>query len=327
MLTTKNLAEDYKSVPSTFIFEYYCRLPERLTGQDVCIKSLFNSKDRDPSMYIYYSDAKEDYRFKDFSSGLSGTAIDLVMQLKKLPFHEAVTLILEDYNNYVSKHGSSYQIGEFERQSKFKVTDYVKRSWNTNDQKQWTPYNIGSRLLEEHYVAPLKQYTMSKEENGELKSFTVTGDFLYGYFTKSGELYKIYQPKNKEKKFIKVKNYIQGSEQLQDYEYLVIISSLKDIMSVKSLNLKVDLIAPDSENSMIPPELMKHYLKKYKKVLVLFDNDEAGIAAMKRYREEYKTPAVLLTLAKDPSDAIKAHGPKKVTEKLVPLIDSRICEL
>ncbi len=46
-----------------------------------------------------------------------------------------------------------------------------------------------------------------------------------------GTLYKIYQPKVQKKKFIKVTDYIQGSDQLAGHNHLVITSSLKDILS------------------------------------------------------------------------------------------------
>jgi len=325
MLSTKNIVTDYKEIPQTFIFEYYCQLKEKLKGQDVRISSVFNSKDNDPSMFIYYDKQKEAYKFKDFSTGYYGSEIDLVKLMKNVTFAQAISIIVRDYNDYVLKHGTAYITAEYEEHSKFQVTNYSTRSWTTNDRDQWVPYNIGSSLLQKYHVIPLEFYEMSKEENGSVHSFRITGDFIYGYFTKEGELYKIYQPKNRERKFIKVRNFIQGSDQLGKHDYLVITSSLKDIMAIESMELKVDLVAPDSENSMIPEDDMKRYLKQYKRVIVLFDNDDAGIKAMKKYRDIYQTPLILLTLDKDPSDAVKNHGVSRVKEQLVPLINSRIC--
>jgi hypothetical protein len=327
MLSTKNLVNDFKDVPHTWIFEHYCKLREKLKGQDVMIRSPFNTKDHTPSFHIFWSTIKGKYLYHDFSTGNKGDAMDMIKALNQLPFSRAAQLIVDDYNQYGLQHKTGYAAEEFKEHERYKVTSLTKRKWNTLDQQFWTQFNIGSRLLEKHCVFPLESYVMSKMEDGVEKSITITGDYLYGYFTKTGELYKIYQPKTRDRKFIKVKNYIQGSEQLSDNDFLLITSSLKDIMSIKSLNLRIDLVAPDSENTMIPKEIMQKWRKKYKRIIVLFDNDEAGIKSMRKYREEYQTPALLLTLSKDPSDAVRDHGPRKVQERLVPLIDQSICVL
>lgn len=327
MLTTKNIIVDYTEVPVPWIFEYFCNLPEKLSGQDIKINSIFNKKDRTPSMSIFFSKTKNQYWFKDFSTGLGGNAVGLVMELKSYDFHQATDFIIKEYEKFLVTNKGSYISAGFKEHSKYKVSSYVKRSWNSDDQKFWTPFNIGTSILNEYFVAPLESYIMSKTEDDVLKEVVISSKYLYGYFTKDGELYKIYQPKVKDKKFIKVMDYIQGWEQLHNYDYLLITSSLKDIMSLKSMNLYIDLAAPESENSLISAEIMEQWQKQYKCILVLFDNDEAGIKAMKKYRDLYHTPAVLLTLAKDPSDALRDHGVQKVKERLIPLINNKIYEL
>lgn len=331
MITTKNLVTNYKEIDSRWIFEKYCNLKEKLRGQDIKIHSIFNSKDKTPSMCIYVDKNKDEnvYKFKDFSTGLSGSAIDLVKYLKNYTFHQAVELVVGQYNDDVlSGRINTYDpnnVDDFKEHSKYQVTHHVIRGWNTKDQYLWTQYYIGSEFLNEYCVRPLEYYKMSKIQDGEVHEIIIRGDYIYGYFTKSGELYKIYQPKNKERKFIKVKQYIQGSDQLKGHDYLLITSGIKDTGSLKYLKLNLDMISPDSENTMIPKTQMKIYEKKYKKILVMFDNDEAGIKAMKKYREVYNTPCILLTMGKDAAESLKIHGPNKVKERLVPLINNQIC--
>jgi len=67
MISIENLIE-YIHIPDEWIFEKYLNLPQ-LNGQYIKMKSLFNSGDNDPSMFIYYDTGKGTYRFKDFSSG------------------------------------------------------------------------------------------------------------------------------------------------------------------------------------------------------------------------------------------------------------------
>ena len=44
---------DINKIPSYWIFEYYLNLPEKLTGQDIKIKSIWNTAEKTPSMSIY----------------------------------------------------------------------------------------------------------------------------------------------------------------------------------------------------------------------------------------------------------------------------------
>lgn len=326
MISTKNLVNNCKAVPSTWIFQHYCKIKEKLIGQDIKIRSIFNPKDKTPSMAVYFDTKTEEYRFKDFSTGKGGSGIDLVKELKGVDYRVAVMSITEDYNAFILHNNGGYNVDDFKVLNKYQVTDHKLRSWNTADQYLWTQFYIGSKLLNEHFVRPFSSYTMTKEENGEVQTVVINGDYIYGFFTKEGILYKIYQPKLKEKKYIKVQHYIQGTDQLKGYDYLAITSGLKDIMSLKSMKLQIDYIAPDSENTMLPKELIAKYLKTYKKVFVLFDNDEAGIKAMKKYRDEYGLTCILLNMANDPAECLKAHGPVRVIQKLVPMINQHICE-
>lgn len=325
MFKTKNLVHDIKDVPVTWIFETYCKLKEKLTGQDVKIKSLFNPKEKTPSMCVYFDKTKDTYKYKDFSSGKGGSAVDLVKDLKELTFHKACQHIVECYNDYVLHNNGSYNVKEFKQASKYKVKSYIFRPWNTSDQYYWTQFNIGTRLLEEYCVRPLENYTLEKELDGKIDTLVIYSNYLYGYFKKDGSLYKIYQPKTLDKKFIKVQDHIQGSEQLKGSKYLVITSSLKDIMALKSLKIDMDVIAPDSENSFIRKELMQEYIKSYKKVIVLFDYDDAGIAAMDKYKTLYpEIGTTILPMSKDPSDSIKDFGAKEVFLRLIPILDKKL---
>jgi len=56
----------------------------------------------------------------------------------------------------------------------------------------------------------------------------------------------------------------------------------------------------------------------------LFDNDEAGIRSMKRYKEKYNFDYVILDMEKDLSDSIKAHGLTTTRAVLLPLLKKLI---
>jgi hypothetical protein len=82
----------------------------------------------------------------------------------------------------------------------------------------------------------------------------------------------------------------------------------------------IEAIAPDSENSMIPENIISQLKSKYKNVCVIFDNDDPGIKSMQRYKERYGLNYVILDMEKDLSDSVAMYGVIKVKEHLHPLL-------
>lgn len=327
MIRTKILTSSFDEIPTSWPFEYYLHLPEKLYGQNLKMKSIFNPKDKNPSFCIYFDSKANKYKFKDFSTGHQGDCVNLVCILFNLKSRsESYTKIIEDYNQYILNNGE-IEIREFKEQSKYKVTEFVSRSWNILDEKFWSNFHISSKILEKYNVYPLELYKMVKNiDNEEVKELIISGNYIYGYFRKDGSLYKVYQPKIKDTKFIKVKDYTQGLDQLtMTKDYLVICSSLKDLMAFEKLNFKnAEAIAPDSENTLIVEHVITSFKNKYKNVCTLFDNDEAGIKAMKKYEDRYGLPYVILDMSKDLSDSIRDHGINKVRETLMPLLSNKL---
>jgi len=317
-----NLITDINSVPREWVFEYYLNLKERLTGQDVKILSIFNAKDKVPSMFVYFDTTTGAYKFKDFSSGYCGSHVSLVMNMFNLTYQHAVNKIIGDYVEF-RKNNTTFSESTIVVHDKYKVVDYEIRHWTNLDEAYWSRYKIGSKLLEHYNVAPLEFFKMEKTEiDGTLTSMNFSRKYVYGYFRSDGSLYKIYMPKITDKKFIKVQNYIQGSDQLSlKTNKLLITSSLKDLMCFVKLGFSnIDVIAPDSENSMLTELQVNRLKQKYKTICVLFDNDEPGIASMEKYRDKYGFEGILLPMEKDLSDSVAMHGLIKVKEALEPLI-------
>ena len=318
MISTKHLVTDIKEVPTSWVFEHYGKLEQVLNGQTVVIHSLFKSE-RTPSMKIFLTPSDNVYFFKDFSTGKSGGHIKFVMELHSISSSLAINWILHDYNQYLMCGGSPHNCREVIPKSGFRVTDFELRGWNQSDKDFWTKFNIGTSILEEYNVKPLESFRMQKPTEDRIDSIRIERVRIYGYFKKDGTLYKIYQPGAK-KKFINVQTVLQGEDQLRGYPNLLICSSLKDIMAVRSLKLKVDLVAPDSETQLIKLDKLEELKSRYQ-VAVMFDNDQAGIEGMIKYREILGVEPLLLPLDKDISDSIAARGPLEVTQRLVPLLD------
>jgi hypothetical protein len=304
-------------VPYEWLFEKLLNLSEKLTGQSVSIKSIFNPEDTNPSMIIYLCNKINKYKFKDFSSGNGGDAVDLVQILfnlntRKEAFIKAEELYSQDDYAYIDNR----EIVKIEKA----ITEYSIRKWNTNDQQFWTDYHIGSKELEYYCIRPLESYTFTIKQGEEIKTRRFTNAFSYGFFRRNGKLYKIYNPKNKVGKFVKVKNYIQGHDQLKfKGQWLIILASLKDLMAFRKLGFpNIECIAPDSENTMLTKKQIEFYKKRYKIVTVLFDNDAAGINSAEKYKEEYGLPYTICNVEKDIAECVKQHGLENTKMFLIP---------
>jgi len=319
MISTKNLVTKIQDIPSYWVFQHYLNLHQNLVGQDLKIRSLFNPGEKTPSFCIYVDKSVMQYKFKDFSTGKNGSKVDLVMYLFNLNFGNAMQKIVNDYNKVII-NGDFKKI-TLEPEVKWKI-DYVKtRNWIQNDADFWLQFNIGSSLLKEYNVKPLEYYTMVKEKEDSIETMSFEKKNTYGYFNKDQELIKIYQPYRKKQKFYKVKDYLEGFDQLKyKQSYLVICSSLKDAMCLKSFNYKLEVIAPSSENIILKPYIINNLKIKYKKIIALFDNDDAGKKAIKTYKEKYSINGTSLPLSKDISDSFKDHGFSKVNMLLKPLL-------
>jgi hypothetical protein len=324
MISTANVQRKIQDIPSPWIFQYYCQINEHLAGQELKITSVFKPTERTPSMVLYWDETGSRYKFNDFSTGRKGDAIDLVKLLYGLDNKDATIRILNDYQNFVNNRGQ-FSSGEIKISQKYKVTEHSVRFWDSNDAKFWPQFNIGSNLLDYYNVRPLQQYIMTKPDDGH--QIIISKPYIYGYFKADGTLYKIYQPYNKDRKFIKVvSGYVQGSEQHgKDNPYLLLTSSLKDTMGIRSLGLeRLDMDSPDSENNMLDELYIQTAKAKYKQILTLFDSDSAGIDAMKSYEEKYGFTPVYFTMAKDPTDGIKKYGALPVRDNLVIKINSKL---
>lgn len=327
MFSLNNFVCDIKDVPSDWIFEHYLELQDLLKGQSVRINSVFNPHDKTPSMYLYYNQEKSQYRFKCFSTGRGGSAVDLMMHLWKADYVTAVNTIIKDYSVY--KKSGHISVKKDFNNVHWIVSDYTTRDWNTHDAKFWLQFNIGSDVLNAYNVVPIASYTMCKKINDTFtdEMFTVAKENVYGYFNNNHELYKLYQPLKLDKKFLKLGDCIQGLEQLENKRFLVITSSLKDCMAIKSIpKLNIDVVAPDSENSKLSDKQINKFKTQYEAVVTYMDSDKAGIDSMQYYLNKFNIPFCYIPLEKDFSDMIKFHGVKKAAYEFIPVLDKAIAK-
>jgi len=322
MIQTIRYNSENFPIPSGKIFEKILNLEESLDGQEARVPSIFNPADTNPSMTIFIG--KEGfYRFMDFSSGKYGDAADIVMFLYDIKDRQQAFMKIKEL---FKDDNFDYTLPQYEKPIK-KITDYTIRKWIGMDEKFWFKYGVSGKLLKEYNVKPLEDYTMTITKGQEVNDFKFQKAIAYGYFDKHGSLYKIYNPNNKETKYIKVEEYIQGMDQINpdENQCLIIAAGLKDIMAFKALKFKgIDCIAPDSENVDIPEECLNELKKKYKYIFTMFDNDVAGMKSMKSYKEKFGIQYIYFNVEKDIADCVKEHGLINTKLFLKPLIKDAI---
>ena len=323
-LRTKNIITQFNEVDEEWCFQFYLGLTEKLEGQPVEMLTPFK-EERTPSFFLF---CEKRYFFKCYSTNNGGDIYDLVRLMFKYPNKAiAVSRVFWDYENYLNASGQEYKLNDYSGTSyrehkRFHVESYEMRGWNNIDAQFWGKYFVGSSLLEQYFISPLKLVQLAKTENGVESRAKLERPLLYGYFRKTGDLYKIYQPGNSIK-YIKVADYIQGTEQLSlNRPNLLITKSLKDIVGFRGLGIEEwDVIAPESENALIPADYMEVYKKRYKNIKTLFDNDEAGERAKLLYKEVYGLGFLDFNLGqKDLTDSLEVNGKEKVKQLLITLL-------
>ena len=323
-LRTKNIITQFNEVDEEWCFQFYLGFTEKLEGQPVEMLTPFK-EERTPSFFLF---CEKRYFFKCYSTNNGGDIYDLVRLMFKYPNKAiAVSRVFWDYENYLNASGQEYKLNDYSGTSyrehkRFHVESYEMRGWNNIDAQFWGKYFVGSSLLEQYFISPLKLVQLAKTENGVESRAKLERPLLYGYFRKTGDLYKIYQPGNSIK-YIKVADYIQGTEQLSlNRPNLLITKSLKDIVGFRGLGIEEwDVIAPESENALIPADYMEVYKKRYKNIKTLFDNDEAGERAKLLYKEVYGLGFLDFNLGqKDLTDSLEVNGKEKVKQLLITLL-------
>lgn len=331
-------------IGSNKLFEIILKLEEPLSGQSVKISSPF-SDDNTPSFLIFYSDKGLDdyYRFKCFSSGKSGDAIDLFMEFygKKYQLEDrqdAYYKILEIVNNNakLEKYVNDKSSKPIEKETK-EIKEYqIRKVWTKRQADFWREHGCQKEFIKEYNIKPLNYYEIVIKKGKFQKVLSFAHDLCFGYFTKANELYKIYNPGNKKGKFIKVKDYLQGSEQMKpNKKYCLIMASIKDVGAFKEMGFnQFNCIIPDSENVDLPKDVIEKLKEDHDYVFTMFDNDVAGMKRMNHYWKEYQIPYIHFNIEKDFAQCRFDHGKEntklfftKIFKEQLPLCKKRLSEL
>jgi 5S rRNA maturation endonuclease (ribonuclease M5) len=290
-------------------------------GENVADLGIFHSplrEDNIPSFALYFHRHHRDIlMFKDFATNDCGDFVVLVMKMFNLGYYDALNKIafdlgLSSFSVDVSKQLTNYT----KIVHKEKINLGIKsREWMVKDRDYWLSYGIKKSTLVRYKVFPISYIFYNDVA-------VKAANLAYAYVEQKDNRvsYKIYQPlEPKIKKWINNADYTvhQGYKQLPEKgDLLIITKSLKDVMSIYDC-LEISAVGLQSESVMMKGSVMDEYKSRFKKVICLFDNDEAGKKLSINFTETYKIPHVFvpeLPGVTDFSDLVKALGIQKAVE-------------
>ena len=269
---------------------------------------IYNSpfrKDKNPSFGIYYSKRTKQLLFKDHGTGECGNVIKFVSLVTgKTEYNDILSDIVDKLNitNNTKLVSSKQYIPPTET-----VIGVVRQEFTDVDINYWKQFNISINTLKKFNVNSIKYYLC----NGIVKGTYKRENPMYAY--KVYNNFKIYRPLAD--KYTKWRNNltdydIQGYEQLpQKGDILFITKSMKDVMCLHEMGIPA--VSPSSESTFLPKDVLEQLKTRFKRIIILFDRDVAGVKRSRKLSRETGLEAMFINKkfkAKDVSDAVKANN-------------------
>lgn len=304
--------EDIKGIEEVDLLAHYIGVKDL-----PCIINSPFRKDRKPSFGITCRDNK--VFFKDFSTGESGDIWKLLMLYTNCSFQEVLNKVYQDRQ----KLGLLFTIRSITYAKKSSIDSDIQvvvRDWKKDDEEYWSSYGVSLKALKYANVHPIERFYYCKEGNKTL----LTADklaYVYVEFEDNKPLLKIYQPYGNIKWLSKQHGQIISlwDKIPSTGETLIITASLKDSLCVWC-NTGIPCINLQGEGYKIQDSIVSELKRRFSKIYILFDNDEAGVRLGKQLAEEtgfnyIELPKINGT--KDASDLYKSLENKKLFKCLI----------
>lgn len=275
-------------------------------------------EDVHPSFAIFKSNRDGALLFKDFATNQVGDCFKFVSLLFDLNLNQTLEKIWSDIidkNLKATKQG--LYIKEYYKNRKTLIS-IKRKNFTKIDDKFWGKYNIDRDTLKKYNVFPISKFWVNDIES-RFEYSDESPMYAYKVFN-SFKIYRPYSELKKDKWRSSCGIYdIQGWEQLPDNgDLLVITKSLKDVMVLSLFN--IPSIAPQGENAPIPEKAVYELKKRFKRLVLLYDYDEAGEKGAKDINKQFDIDYVFIpkhySLAdvKDISDHVKEFGVNETKE-------------
>jgi hypothetical protein len=236
-----------------------------------------------PSFTLYYN-TRDKLKFCDHGTGRIGDVFDFISAKYGINHTQALQQVNHDFG--LGYDGAPSVDVKYAPQKEpvirpKKKLEITSREFTSKALDWWNSFGITREILDRYYVT---QVDWLHWDGNPAKA----GDMTFAY--RIGKFYKIYRPLSVGlNKFMNTypRHYVEGLLQLQQrLDYLIITKSLKDVMVLSRLGYEA--IAPKSESTSITTEIRDFINQRYKRIVVLFDDDEGGRRGTESYPEYEK---------------------------------------
>ena len=304
-----------KGINQESIMEYY-------TGLSVRSKKLAFSPFRQDNHVTcaFYKSKSNIVYLHDFATNEHINCFQVVMKKFNVNYYEALEIIAKDFNLIKGTHSNESVpiiVKPLEETKSVNIQVQIK-DYTDEELNWWEQFGISKKLLKKYHIFSLQHVFL----NGELKFTSSEKCPIYGYYfgkDKNGnEKWKIYFPLKTEYRFLNnlSKKVLQGYHQLpKTGNLLVITKSMKDVVAMYGFGIPA--VSPNSETLFIDDKKLEEFKQRFKKILVLYDNDRPGLHNMWLIRKQHPDLNYFYMpwyLAKDFTDSIKLVGVENMKE-------------
>ena len=289
------------------IMEHYYN--ERIIDKKPIYRNLMRNDTKGTCYFNWYNGT---YYLIDRARGMNANfdCYDLVKYLYNCDYATCLRHINFDLGLGLEDKEISSNPGRKTKRKKYKKVYYKKkinyqiraRKWNRYDVQYWEQFGITIDTLIKYNVVPVKSY---KDDVGASFKFKIRykyteSDPCYAFVFdgKKSIRVKLYRPfssDNKWKSNTSVGD-IFGLKNLNDITDhtapLYIVSGLKDLMCMSEMGFYA--IAPQSESTTIDINIIRNLRKNFKKIIILYDNDDTGVRMSLEHSNLYSSAYKIL---------------------------------
>ena len=231
--------------------------------------------------------------YKDWAGHFQGDIYNLVCYLNNLSYSDlmgAMKIIVRDFahvfygnderqNAYIRSIASEVK----DEENRLRKIQIKKGIWTKEMADWWNSYGIASSSFLADNDVYCAQYIWIDDK---LRYTYSKHDPAIAYFFGQGR-YKIYYPlRTKGARFIGNSSAVQGYNQLPEKgDLLILTKSMKDVLVLKLLGFNA--CALQSEQHHLEKDFYEHISKRFKKIVLLYDNDDAGRNGAEKICDKY----------------------------------------
>lgn len=299
------------------LFKFYCK---NFQAADIKFSSEFR-KDPIPSCMISYYNGT--YLYKDFGEEGALNIFQYISRKYSLRFNEVLQKINIDFGLQLSHLGEgtsfrpnsrTYKSIEVQNKDVIKyktIINIKKREYLEHDLIWWNNQSWTKDMLLSAKINPITHFKFTSEKKGIKDFLNKCDDYSYSmdyYWNNDVFRRKLYFPmKEAHRKWLSNvdSTIVQGWDLLpKSGDLCIITSSFKDTGPFWRLMKYPISIAPNNEGTFIPEKVFYKIKRRFKNVVLWYDNDEAGLRMAKKHSQQYDIPFFFNPLGspKDPTD-------------------------